>query len=183
MKKEQKKFYSKEIKRTKQMNEDYQKALAFIVVLAVIAGLVFLLFIFNGKFVSKDYFQETTTTTTTEVSYDSSLLTVSTLFSVSDEEYYVMFYDTEDDLTNFLYEGLVVSYNGDISLYSVDLNNVMNRKYYDKNGEANKAPTKSSGVLVTGPTLMHIKKKKVVDYITDRDAIIKVLARKPVEEE
>lgn len=183
MKKDKKKYYSKEIKREKQVNEDYKKFITFIIVLIVIIGLFALLFIFNGKYVTKDYFQKKTTTTTTEASYDPTLLTVSNLFTVKDEDYYVMFYDTSEETTSFLYEGLVVSYSGDTPLYSVDLNSAMNKKYYNPKGEANTSPTKSSEVLVTGPTLMHIKKKKVTEYITNREEIIKVLAPRPETEE
>lgn len=176
MKKNKQKFYSKEIKKNKELNDDYKKVVTFIVVLIVIGLCVGAIFYLNAKFISKDMFQEKTTTTTTEASYDSSLLTVSTLFTVKDSEYLVMLYDSTNKTTGFLYNDLVLGYVEDkVSLYSVDMSNQMNKKYYDTKGKENKNPTKSSEVLITRPTLMHIKKGKVVDYITDRDQIISTL--------
>ena len=70
MKKNKQKFYSKEIKRNKQMNDDYKKFLAFIIVSVVVLGLLGVLYLLNGKYVTKDLFQDDSKTTTTEVSYD-----------------------------------------------------------------------------------------------------------------
>ena len=184
MKKNKQKFYSKEIKKNRELNDDYKRVVTFIVVLLVIGLCIAVLFLLNGKYVTKDLFQDKTTTTTTEVSYDSSLLTVSTLFSVNDSEYLVLLYDKSNKNTGFLYDDLVLGFVEDkVSLYSVDMSNQMNKKYYDINGEANKKPTKSSEVLITGPTLMHIKKKKIVEYITDRDEIISTLDKFSKEED
>lgn len=175
-KKDKKKFYSTEIKRNKTMNDDYKRAITFIVVLLIVCGAIGLLFLLNGKYVTKDMFQKTTTAPTTEVSYDHTLLTVSNLFDVSDSEYYVMLYDNSDETKAFLYSNLVVGFKEvDIPLYSVDMSNAMNSKYYDVKGTENTKPTKSSEVMITRPTLMHIKKGKVVNYITDLDTIVQYL--------
>lgn len=176
MKKNKQKYYSREIKRNSEFNDDYKKVITFIIVLIVIGICIGAIFFLNGKFVSKDMFQKTTTTTTKEVSYDPTLLTVSTLFTVKDSEYLVLLYDANNKTNGFLYNELVLGYVEDkVSLYSIDMSNAMNKKYYDTKGKENTTPTKSSEVLITKPTLMHIKKGKVVDYITKRDDIISML--------
>ena len=145
------------------------------IITSVLGGLIGGLFLLNGKYVTKDLFQGDVTTTTTEVSYDSTLLTVSTLFDVKDSEYYVMLYDTSEE-TAFKYDNLVLGFKEvDIKLYSVDMSNAMNKKYYDINGKENVSPTKSSEIMITRPTLLHIKKGKVVDYITDFQKQVKYL--------
>lgn len=164
-------FESKELKKSKYMNEDTKKVIAFIVVLIVVVVFIVLLYFLNGKYVTKDEFQTTTTTTTTTATYDETIITVDEIFSQSDKEYMVLLYDADDDLTNFLYSGLITSYSGDITLYSIDLSNKMNSSHYDKEGEENTSPKTSNDVLVTGATLITIKKGKVTSYITDKDEI------------
>ena len=51
---ETEKFVSTEIKQNKMANEDYQKIKAFFVVLIIVIALVGLLFLFNGKVVTKE---------------------------------------------------------------------------------------------------------------------------------
>ena len=175
-KKNTEKFYSKEIKRNKTMNEDVQRVITFIVVLVIVLGLLGGLYFLNGKYVTKDLFQGDVTTTTTEVSYDPTLLTVSRLFDVKSDEYYVMMYDHSDKVKATLYDSLVLNFKEvDISLYTVDMSNAMNNKYYDVDGKENKAPTKSEEVMVTRPTLVHIKKGKVVEYITEDSKMVEKL--------
>jgi len=164
-------FESKELKKSSYMNEDMKKVITFIVVLIVVMAFILLLFFLNGKYVTKDEFQTSTTTTTTVVSYDETIITVDELFSQNEKEYMVLLYDGDDELTNFLYSGLITSYSGDTTLYSIDLANKMNANHYDKSGEANKNPKTSDDVMVTGPTLITIKKGKVTSYITDKDEI------------
>ena len=177
-KKNKQKFYSKEIKRNKNINEDVQKVITFFVVLIITLVLFGLLYFLNGKYVTKDLFQDETTTKTTEVSYDPTVITVSRLFDIKDSEYYVMMYDASNELNGFLYENLVVGFKEDkVKLYSIDMSNAMNSKYYDEDGKENTKPTKSSEVMVTRPTLVLIKKGKVVEYITDQDTIIKILTK------
>lgn len=176
-KKNDNKFISKEIKKTSYMNEDYKKAISFIIVLIIILGLIALLFFLNGKYVTKDEFQNTTTTTTAP-SYDETVITVDKMFKMSDSEYMVMLYDKTVKESSVLYDGLVNSYSGEVNLYSVDLSKKMNSKYYDTKGKENTKPTKASEVMITKPTLIVIKKGKVTSYITNTDDIVKKLAQK-----
>lgn len=175
-KKKNSKFQSKEIKVKNYMNEDYKTITTLIIVLVVIGCFIGLLFFLNGKFVTKDHFQDNTTTTA-KVKYDDSLLIVNDIFNIDDKEYFVLLYDAKDKTSNFLYSGLISSYKDDkISLYSIDLSNSMNKKYYNKEGKINKTPKNASEVLVNGPTLMVIKNGKVSSYITEKEKIVEKLS-------
>lgn len=166
-------FTTKEIKKSKQWNDDSKKALSFLVVLAVVSVLIAGLFFLNAKFVSKDYFQEDVTTTTKAAEYDDTLLTVDTMLS-KDGEYYVLAYDSKDKYTSFVYSSLVSSYKNDkIKLYSIDLSLKMNSMYYDTKKDV---VVKENEYNFNGATLITIKNKKIVKSITDRDEIVKVLS-------
>lgn len=176
-------YHAKEIKRNKGLNDDYKTVISFIVVIVVIVILVVALFYFNGRFVTRDFFQDETTTTTTAATYDETLLTVKTMFGVSNSEYYVLLYDTNAD-DSFLYDSLASAYdNEDINLYTVDMSSAMNKAYYDPDGEENSKPKSSEDVVITRPTLIVFKKGRVSSYITDRDEIAKMLANRETEEE
>lgn len=170
-------FKTKEIKKNNNMNEDYQKVLTFFVVLAIIAVLIGLLFYFNGRFVTKDHFQEEEKTTTTEVKFNTALLTVDTMFNVSKKDYMVLLYDPTAT-GGFLYSGLANNYDDEkkMPLYSVDMKDAMNRKYYNKDGKENTKPKKPADVMITRPTLIVFKKGVVSSYITDTDIIVEKLS-------
>lgn len=168
-----------EIKNSRAMNEDYKKALSFIVVLVVIIALLALLFYLNGRFVSKDIFQGDQTTTTTEPAYNEKNILIDNIFTIKDKEYMVMLYDTSDDVESITFSSAVNYYQSDdIKLYTADLANGMNKMYYNKDGKENTKPTKASEIVVTRPTLMVIKNGKVTNYITDSKEILKKLTPK-----
>lgn len=169
------KFETREIKKNKGMNDDYKVMISFIIVLVVIALLVSLLFFFNGKFVTKDHFQDKETTTTEPVKYDSKVVTVPTMFNLSKDPYYVLLYDKKDE-KSFLYDDLVSRFDDeDIKLYSVDMSDRMNKAYYDIKGTANKDIKTYKDVLITEPTLLVFKKGKVTEYITGSEKIVNKL--------
>lgn len=175
-KKEQVRFQSKEIKQKGNMNEDYKSVITLVIVLIVIGCLVALVYFLNGKYVTKDHFQSTTSTTA-KVIFDETVITVDNMFDIDKNEYYVLLFDAKDETSAFLYSGLVTSFKEDkIPLYSIDLSNAMNKKYYDKEGKVNKSPKKASDVLVTGPTLITIKKGKVSSFITEKEKIVEKLS-------
>lgn len=164
---ETKRFESREIKQSTFVNEDYKMIRAFIIMLVIVVGLLGLLYLFNGKVVTKDMV-DNETNETTEPTYDDKIILADNIFKVSEKEYMVLLYETEDDLTNILYNGLFNGYSGSSSLYSVDLSNGMNKKHFDKNQRSeNKKPSKASEVVVSGPTLLIIKDGQVTEYITD----------------
>lgn len=168
-------FKSKEIKKNRYVNDDYKMIIGFAIMIIIIVISTLLLYFFNGKFVTKDLSNKDTTTTTLPT-YDDTKITVADLFKIKKDNYYVILYDTEDDMS-FLYSTLASSYdNEDIPLYTIDIANTLNKKYYDTKGKENRKPSTSSDVMITRPTLIEIKKGKVVKYITNKDDIVSTLS-------
>ena len=158
------------------LNEDYKKVISFFIVLAIILGAVFLLYFFNGRFVTKDLKEKETTTTT--VKYDESLILVDDIFKQGNGEYMVLLYDQSNNVESVLYNSLANYYDNEkVNLYTVDLSSIMNKKYYNKEGEENKNPKKASEIMITKTTLIKIKKGKVTSYITDKDKIVEELSK------
>lgn len=171
-------FDSKPIKSNVSINEDYKTMRSFIIVVVIIAVLMLGLFYFNGKFVTKDHFQGSTTTTTKEATFDNTSLTISTMFDITDDEYYVLLYDKNDKSNASIYNGLVADFKDDkIKIYTVDMSSAMNKKYYNKDGKANTSPNKSEDVMITEPTLIVFKKGKVNEYITGIEKIASKLSK------
>lgn len=158
------------------LNEDYKKVISFFIVLLVIVVAVLLLYFLNGQYVTKDFKEKETTTTTAK--YDASVITAADLFKQGKNEYMVLLYDTSDNVEDVLYGSLVGMYDDEkVKLYTVDLASALNKKYYNKDGEENKAPTKASELVITKTTLITINKGKVTSYITDKDKIVEKLTK------
>ncbi len=175
-------FITTKMKKQTYKNEDVKLFTSAIVILVVMALCLGGLFYFNGKFVTKDEFQDQTTTTTTEPSYDKTVILINKIFDMKDKNYYVMLYDSGDEKLGGLYSGLVYNYQGELALYSVDLSNKMNKDYYDPKGKENTKPTQLSEVMITQPTLIKFEKNKVSSYVTDKEEIIKLLNEKKTTE-
>lgn len=170
------KFQTKEIRAKKYMNDDYKMAISFVVVLLIVLALVALLFVFNGKYVTKDQFQGKTTTTTTAPSYDDSVVLVNNILDISKDKYYVLVYDFNDKAQSVLYQSLANNYNNkDINLYSVNLGVAFNSKYYNKEASENIKPKNYGDFNFVKPTLLVINKNKVSDAITDKNKIVEML--------
>lgn len=165
------KFYSKELKNKQTANDDYKKVVSFIITLVIVLLLLGLLFVFNGKYVTKDL-NNTTTTTTAKVEYDDSLLTVDTMFNESGT-YYVLVYDSKDKINGDYYKGLTtVELEDETKVYSVDLSLKMNSLYYDTSKEEN---IKEDNINFVKPTLIKISKGKIKSYTTDKKEIANIL--------
>jgi hypothetical protein len=170
-------FITKELKQSKVSNEEYEKVRAFIILVVIIGIFAGVLFFVNGNLVTKDLKEdETSTTTTTELEYDSTLLTADSVFNIKDKTYYVLFYDeTDEDEKSFAEEFFNKFKGSETPIYKVNLGDLMNKKYYDKNGTENIKPTSKDDLLLTRTTLIKFKKNKVVSFITDKSEIGKTL--------
>ena len=175
------KFYTEELKKSKTINEDTVKVISFIVILGIVLGLFAILYFVNGKYVTKDMNEKTTTTTaTTEPIYDSTKVTVDTMFNISKKDtYYVLAYDSKDEINGAYLYNVSKSYSNDkIKLYTLDLANAQNKNYYDTKANANTKPSKASDVKFNTSTLIIFKKGKVAEFIQDKDKIIETLRKK-----
>lgn len=170
-------IYTKEIKKKKNVNDDYKMAVSFVVVLAIVLVFIGALFLLNGKFVSKDILQDDKkTSTTTAPSYDDTVILVNRILSVSSSKYYVMVYDFDDEIHSALYSSLVSSYKGeDIKLYSTNIGIALNKKYYNKDSEEKLMVTNYKDFNFTRPVLLEINKNKVSKAITDAKEINSLL--------
>lgn len=168
-------FESKEIKKNRQVNDDYKMVIGFVVMLVIIAFITILLYFFNGKYVTKDLINEKPTTT--QATYDDTKITVADIFKIKKDNYYVLLYNTEDDIS-FLYSNLSASYtNKKVPLYTIDMANALNKKYYNIDGKENKNVTKYEDLVITKPTLIEIKNKKIVSYKSNKDDIVNILSK------
>ncbi|MBR1416946.1 MAG: hypothetical protein IJ572_03935 [Bacilli bacterium] len=99
----------------------------FLIVIVVAVGVFF----FTKYVVNKE---TNTTEEVKEVEIDNSVAIVGTMLSKADKEYYVILYRSEDD-NAYKYDSLKSKYpasGNSYPLYSVDLSNALNKKYYDK---------------------------------------------------
>ena len=173
MKKETKRFETKEIKKSKYMNDDVKKVISFLVVLLIVALFIGLLFFINGKYVTKDEFQDNTTNA---VSINTKLITLDDILKSEKSEYYVLAYNVEDTKTASIYSSLVSSTKSDI--FYVNLDETINKNHYDVAGEEKVNVKDVKDLMLTKPTLIKVKNKKIVSYTTNIDEIIKELSKK-----
>lgn len=173
MKKETKRFETKEIKKSKYMNDDVKKVISFLVVLLIVALFIGLLFFINGKYVTKDEFQDSTTNA---VSINTKLITLDDILKSENSEYYVLAYNAEDTKTASIYSSLVSSTKSDV--FYVNLDETINKNHYDVAGEEKVNVKDVKDLMLTKPTLIKVKNKKIVSYTTNIDEIIKELSKK-----
>ena len=107
------------------------------------------------------------------IQYDEILAGES--FSQPEEEYYVIYYDSEEETDNLA--SLITSYQAktDVTkLYSVDLTNGMNKKYITEDEIVTSSP---SALRVKNPTLIRFKGHEVVETIDNREEIKEIISQ------
>lgn len=97
-------------------------------------------------------------------------------FSMPEEEYLVLYYDFDDEELSTLSSTISTYQAKDdaLTLYSSNLGDGLNQKYVGES--SNKQPSDISQLMINGPTLIHFKDKKVIDYIEGIDSINQFLA-------
>lgn len=143
----------------------------------IILGIVLAMFVtiyigtalVRGEWKSKDEEEKKEVTIQTE-----EILAGST-FKITDKEYIVLYYSFKGNdagLFDMLYSGYSTS--SSVKIYKVNLDSGFNKKYVsDKN--VNSKPSKISDLKVKDPTLIRIKDKKVVKFISSKSEIQKYL--------
>lgn len=112
----------------------------------------------------------------TTISYSNIILGKS--FSMSDDDYLVIYYDESDEDTKTTYNNLVSTYKGKdeaLPIYIVDMSSAFNKKYVT-NEESNKNPNNASELLINGSTLIHFSNQSVSEYIEGEEAITDYLS-------
>ena len=109
------------------------------------------------------------------ISYDKILLGRS--FSMENEEYYVIYYDSSDEDISSIYNELISNYRAKddgLSIYYVDMNDGLN-KSHSTTEESNKNPNTVEDLSINGPTLIKIQAGKVINYIEGESEIRAIL--------
>lgn len=108
-----------------------------------------------------------------EVTISTDNIIVGRSLSMSDEDYYVIFYDKGDEEISNTYNEVVShqKYSGDgKKIYTVDMSSGFNKKYLTTE-ESNKMPATASEFKINGPTLILVSNHSVSDYIEGEESI------------
>ena len=161
----------KEKYRTAEQDEIRKFVIVVIVVLLMVVGIYFL----TRAVVTKDLFKnETSEKVKGEVNYDVAI--VGEILNRPYDEYYIAVYSTDGEKASEM-SGLVSNYQGQekhLHIYTVYLNNELNKKYYNPEKENTKA-TKVNEFMFGNATLLKIKNGTVEKYITDHAKMEKEL--------
>lgn len=143
------------------------------VVLIVFACFYFLTVAIVNKDKEKDTTDSSSKTSEVEIQREEILLGNS--FSIKDSQYLVVYYDTTDDDLSSLTSAISTyrSSSKDINLYTVDMNNGLNKAF--AGDTSNKNATKASELSISGPTIIKFSDNKISTYIEGIDEVIKYL--------
>lgn len=144
------------------------------VVLIVFACFYFLTVAIVNKDEKKDDTADSSSKTN-EVEIQHKEILLGSSFSIKDDQYLVVYYDTtDDDLSNLT--STISTYRSsskDVNLYTVDMNNGLNKGFAGET--SNKEATKSSELSISGPTVIKFSNNKISTYIEGTDEVIKYL--------
>ena len=132
--------------------------------------LIIFLIVFNTSSATFD-----TTPAEADIQYQEILAGNS--FSISDNQYYVLYYDMSDDSLKSLYTGFVSSYEDKeehLPIYTVDMSSTFNKKFVSS--ESNKQVSQIDELQISGPTLIEFNNHEVVNYIEGESAIKEILS-------
>ena len=138
-----------------------------IVVLAVL-GLFYLLTL---AIVNKKPTISTEDSSETTIQYSEILAGSS--FSQKKDSYLVVFYDTSSEDSDM--NSIVASYSGELTLYTVDLADSLNKSVYSTEG-SNPSATQASELKVTDPTVIKFTNNAIEEYIETYDSVKEYLS-------
>lgn len=149
-------------------NNEFKGTGKRVVIILICVVLLFgLMYFLTTRILSKEVTKKRKQSEVTESTIQYEKILAGESFTMEQEEYYVVYYDSTD--TNL--SSTIATYQADkkdIKLYSVDLNDGMNKKYIT-NSDINTSSIEN--LKVKNPTLIHFKNKEVVDTITDENEI------------
>ena len=138
-----------------------------VIILLCVVLLFGLMYFLTTRILSKEVTKKRKQSEVTESTIQYEKILAGESFTMEQEEYYVVYYDSTD--TNL--SSTIATYQAekkDIKLYSVDLNDGMNKKYIT---DSDINTSSIENLKVKNPTLIHFKNKEVVDTITDENEI------------
>ena len=138
-----------------------------VIILLCVVLLFGLMYFLTTRILSKEVTKKRKQSEVTESTIQYEKILAGESFTMEQEEYYVVYYDST--YTNL--SSTIATYQADkkdIKLYSVDLNDGMNKKYIT---DSDINTSSIENLKVKNPTLIHFKNKEVVDTITDENEI------------
>ena len=114
---------------------------------------------------------------TDEVSFSYDTILLGQSLSMSDEEYYVLYYDFDDENSS-TYQDLFTNYQSSEEhspIYQVDMSSGFNKQYITE-GESNQHPASVSEFAIKGATLIKVRNHEVVDYLEGEESITNLLS-------
>lgn len=158
LRRKQSKREGKSLKKEEVVEKNQIKQLISItILLVVIIGLIYLI---SALFITKelDWFDKNDDTTTPTLV--SNTILASETFKQQEEEYYVYFYNYEDEDTDI--SSHITSKLSSSKVYKVDTNNGLNNKYVSE--ESNKKAKNLDELKVKAPTLIKVTGETIKAY-------------------
>lgn len=162
---------NKRAKKVSNLSDEAREIRNFIIILL---GIIIVVLAVYG--ISKIFTKEKVDTTDEDVAgqinYD--IVSVGTMLSKPDKEYYVVAYD-ENDTQTVLYSSIISNYlskEKSLNVYFCNLANKLNSDYYvGKGGVSNPKAKKIEDLALGDLTLIKVKNGKIVKYLETLDTI------------
>lgn len=149
------------------------KLVCFVVILLFVIYYVLAVFVTKELDISNGNTNDNSTEETTDTSSVSDKILASNIFEQKEEEYYVYFYDfnDEDDVVNSAISSIT-----DTKVYKVDTSSSLNTNYVTED-DGNKKANDIDELKVKNPTVIKIKADKIVEYYEGSNDIYKGLSK------
>lgn len=143
----------------------------FIIVLIFVVGIYFFTKVINKD---NEATSENNANTSSEVQIDITKAIVGTMLQKSDKEYYVILYKSDDaKASEYIQMESKYKTNKDaLPVYTVDLSEGMNAKYYDKD-HTNYFANNVNDLRFGDITLLEVKDGKIIKSFNNTDSIKK----------
>lgn len=157
------------------MDEEKGILKRFIIIVIVMVLIIVGIYYLTKYAVKKDTSSSTSSDNTSEVTVDNSKAIVGTMLNKVASEYYVIIYDsTSSDASS--YTQMVTSYKAvtnALPVYTVDLNNALNSKYYSAS-DTNPIADNINDLKFGNITVLKVKKGKITNAYETVSSIKKV---------
>ena len=167
-------------KQKKEYNNEEEKSIVsrFIMTIGLILLALVALYLFVGIFVTKSItFGKEDKEETTEVASDKTTILASQIFDQKEDEYYVLVYDTTDEVHNIeQFLNLYKTKSGSLPVYKVDSSKKFNSNYIVTE-DSNKNPESINDLRIITPSLIKISSKHVSEYTEGFEEVKNVFKR------
>ena len=167
-------------KQKRNYNDEEEKNFVsrFVMTIGLVLVALVALYLFVGIFITKSIsFGKKDKEETTEVASDKTTILASQIFDQQEDEYYVLVYDTTDEIHNIeQFLNLYKSKSGALTVYKVDSSKKFNSKYIVTE-DSNKNPESINDLRIISPSLIKISSKHVSEYIEGFEEVKNVFKR------